>query len=72
MLTWERNVRCRDRQYFPGGMGSLGGGVDWGAFPGRFAATAGKVVAKMRSNAVLLADNMRRTVEELSGRGRGQ
>ena len=61
----------RDRQYFPGGMGSIGSGVDWGAFPGKFVATAGKVVAKMQSNAQLLADNMRRTVEELSGRGRG-
>ena len=40
-------------------MGSLGSGVDWGAFPGRFTTTAGKVLAKMQSNAQLLADHMR-------------
>ena len=46
--------------------------MDWAAFPGKFQQTAGKVLAKMHSNALLIADNLRRTVEELSGRGRGQ
>ena len=46
--------------------------MDWSAFPGRFQQTAGKVLAKMHSNALLMAQNLRRTVEELSGRGRGQ
>ena len=65
---------CRERppQFFPGGGKGIGEAVDWAAFPGRFQATAGKVLAKMHSNALLMGQNLRRTVEELSGRGRGQ
>ena len=65
---------CRERppQFFPGGGKGIGEAVDWAAFPGRFQATAGKVLAKMHSNALLMGQNLRRTVEELAGRGRGQ
>ncbi len=56
-------------QYFPGA-GGLGGGVDWSTFPGKFHQSAKKIVAKMHSNAYLIADNMKRTVEEVLGRNR--
>lgn len=48
----------------------MGGAVDWNAFPDRFQQSAKKILVKMNQNAHLIADNMKRTVEELLGRNR--
>lgn len=52
--------------------GNTAGGdsVDWTTFPAKFAQSAQKILAKMHSNALMIADNMKRTVEELSKRSR--
>lgn len=61
---------CRSLpQYFPGASG-MGGAVDWNAFPDKFQQSAKKILVKMNQNAHLIADNMKRTVEELLGRNR--
>lgn len=44
--------------------------MDWGTFPDKFQQSAKKILVKMQSNAYLVADNMKRTVEELLGRNR--
>lgn len=48
----------------------MGGAVDWNAFPDKFHQSAKKILVKMNQNAHLIADNMKRTVEELLGRNR--
>ena len=48
----------------------MGGAVDWNAFPDKFHQSATKILGKMNQNAHLIADNIKRTVEELLGRNR--
>ena len=40
------------------------------AFSARFVVTAKKIVRKMQSNAVLIVEHTKRTVDEISGRSR--
>ncbi len=61
VLSWsKRDGRCC----------GMGGAVDWNAFPDKFHQSAKKILVKMNQNAHLIADNMKRTVEELLGRNR--
>ena len=48
----------------------MSGLVDWTTFPDKFQQSAKKILVKMQSNAYLIGDNMKRTVEELLGRNR--
>lgn len=47
----------------------MGDSQDLPDFSVRFVQTAKKIVRKMQSNAQLIVDHTRRTVDELSGRG---
>lgn len=57
-------------KYWPGSQGLGDGSQDLPAFSTRFVQTAKKIVRKMQSNAQLIVDTTKRTVEELSGRSR--
>ena len=59
-------------KYFPGasGLGDGTQGLDLTAFSARFVVTAKKIVRKMQSNAVLIVEHTKRTVDEISGRSR--
>jgi hypothetical protein len=48
----------------------MGDSVDWTAFPTKFMHTAEKILAKMHSNALLMLDQAKRSVEDLSRRNR--
>lgn len=66
--VWE--CACRGPpKYWPGTQGTGGDSLDVPAFSMKFLQTAKKIVRKMQSNAQLIVDQTKRTVDELSGRG---